>query len=90
MDYLFRFLADFVPANAMLYAIPLGMGLLFAISCYLYRSAQRKQREDSQSVNAGRIKSLKALKIVSGVLFAVTVGVVLAYTVLVYGIMISM
>ncbi len=90
MDFLFRFLADFIPANATLYAIPLGMGLLFAISSVLYRSAQRKQREDPQSVYAGRIKSLKALKIVSGVLFAVTVGAVLAYTVLVYGIMTSM
>ncbi len=90
MDYLFRFLADFVPANAMLYAIPLGLGILFAISCFLCRSAMRKRREDPQSVSAGKMKALKALKIVSGVLFAVTVGVVLAYTVLVYGIMISM
>ena len=87
MDFLFRFLADFIPANAVLYAIPLGLGILFAISCFLSRSAKRKQQEDPQSVSAGK---MKALKIVSGVLFAVTVGVVLAYTVLVYGIMISM
>ncbi len=90
MDFLFRFLADFIPANAVLYAVPLGLGILFAISCFLSRSAKRKQREDPQSVSAGKMKALKALKIVSGVLFAVTVGVVLAYTVLVYGIMISM
>ncbi len=90
MDYLFRFLAEFIPANAVFYAVPLGLGLLFAISSVLCRSAQRKRQADPQSVSAGKMKALKTLKLVSGVLFAVTAGVVLAYTVLVYGIMISM
>lgn len=68
--------------SLIFYLVPISISLFFVVTLILYLSKKKKLKESCTDEDAEKLKTLKTAFTVSGIIFAVMVGVVIVLSIL--------